>query len=70
MYEIDDAASAVRFECETREIINDYKFNSHIWLRDDFVDWIEAAARSRFDVSAIDAVIAIPTTLGHRINRG
>ena len=70
MYEIDDAASAVRFECETREIINDYKFNSHIWLRDDFVDWIEAAARSRFDVAAIDAVIAIPTTLGHRINRG
>jgi len=70
MYEIDDAASAVRFECETREIINDYKFNGHIWLRDDFVDWVEAAARSRFDVSAIDAVIAIPTTLGHRINRG
>ena len=70
MYEIDDAASAVRFECETREIINGYKFKNRIWLRDDFVDWVEAAARSRFDVSAIDAVIAIPTTLGHRINRG
>ena len=70
MYDIDDAASAVRFECETREIINDYKFNGHIWLRDDFADWIEAAARSRFDVAAIDAVVAIPTTLGHRINRG
>lgn len=70
MYEIDDAASAVRFECETREIINGYKFKNSIWLRDDFVDWIEAAARSRFDVAAIDAVIAIPTTLGHRINRG
>ena len=70
MYEIDDAASAVRFECETREIINGYKFRDRIWLRDDFVDWIEAAARSRFDVSAIDAVVAIPTTLGHRINRG
>ena len=70
MYEIDDAASAVRFECETREIINGYKFRDRIWLRDDFVDWIEAAVRSRFDVSAIDAVVAIPTTLGHRINRG
>ena len=70
MYEIDDAASAVRFECETREIINDYKFKNSIWLRDDFVDWIEAAARSRFDVSAIDAVVAIPTTLDHRIKRG
>ena len=70
MYEIDDAASAVRFECETREIINGYKFKNSIWLRDDFVDWIEAAVRSRFDVAAIDAVIAIPTTLSHRINRG
>ena len=70
MYEIDDAASAVRFECETREIINGYKFKNSIWLRDAFVDWIEAAARSRFDVAAIDAVIAIPTTLSHRINRG
>lgn len=70
MYEIDDAASAVRFECETREIVNDYKFKGHIWLRDDFVDWIEAAARARFDVAAIDAVVAIPTTLGHKLNRG
>ena len=70
IYEIDDAASAVRFECETREIINGYKFKNSIWLKDDFVDWIEAAARSRFDVAAIDAVIAIPTTLSHRINRG
>ena len=70
MYEIDDAASAVRFECETREIINGYKFKNSIWLRDDFVDWIEAAARARFDVAAIDAVVAIPTTLSHRINRG
>ena len=26
MYEIDDAASAVRFECETREMINGFKF--------------------------------------------
>ena len=65
MYEIDDAASAVRFECETREIINGYKFKNSIWLRDDFVDWIEAAARARFDVAAIDAVVAIPTTLSH-----
>ena len=70
MYDIDDAASAVRFECETREIINGYKFKNSIWLRDDFVDWIEAAARARFDVAAIDAVVAIPTTLSHRINRG
>ena len=69
MYEIDDAASAVRFECETREMINGYKFRSHIWLKDDFVDWMEAAARAKFDVAAIDAVVAIPVTFGHRLNR-
>lgn len=70
MYEIDDAASAVRFECETREIVNGYKFRGCIWLRDDFVDWMEAAARARFDIDAIDAVVAIPTTLGHGMDRG
>ena len=70
MYEIDDAASAVRFECETREMINGYKFRSHIWLKNDFVDWMEAASRAKFDVAAIDAVVAIPTTLGHKLNRG
>ena len=70
VYEIDDAASAVRFECETRQMINDYKFNGHIWLRDDFVDWLEAAVRTRFDVAAIDAVVAIPTTMYRRLNRG
>lgn len=70
MYDIDDAAGAVRFECETREMINGYKFRGRIWLRDDFVDWMEAAARAKFDVAAIDAVVAIPATLGRWLNRG
>lgn len=70
MYEIPDAASAVRFECETREMILDYKFNRHLWLRDDFTDWIEAAARARFDVDAVDLVVPMPTTVRHRMDRG
>ena len=70
VYEIDDAVSAVRFECETRRMVLDYKFNGHIWLRDDFVDWLEAAAGARFDLAAVDLVLSMPTTLGHRIDRG
>jgi ComF family protein len=70
IYEILDVASAVRFECETRQMILGYKFERHLWLRDDFVDWMEAAANSRFDVSAVDLVIPMPTTVLHRMDRG
>ena len=41
-----------------------------VWLRDDFVDWMEAAARTRFVVSRIDVVVPMPSTLLHRIDRG
>ena len=70
VYEIADAASAVRFECETREMVHGFKFRRRLWLRDDFVDWMEAAARARFDVAAVDVVVPMPTTLRHRIDRG
>lgn len=70
VYEIPDAASAVRFECETRAMILDYKFNRHLWLRNDFSDWLEAAARSRFDIDAVDFVVPMPTTARHRMDRG
>ena len=70
IYDIPDAASAVRFECETRQMVLDYKFNRHVWMRDDFVDWIEAAASSRFDLPAVDLVVPMPTTVRHRLDRG
>ena len=70
VYEIADAASAVRFECETREMVHGFKFRRRLWLRDDFVDWMEAAARVRFDVAAVDVVVPMPTTLRHRMDRG
>lgn len=70
VYEIPDAASAVRFECETREMVLGFKFNRHVWLRDDFADWLEAAAASRFDLAAVDLVVPMPTTVRHRMDRG
>lgn len=70
VYEIPDAASAVRFECETREMILGFKFNRRVWLKDDFADWLEAAAASRFDLAAVDLVVPMPTTVRHRMDRG
>ncbi len=66
----DGAASAVRFEAEARRMVLDYKFNRHFQLKEDFADWLEAVARSRFDVTAVDAVLGMPITEVHRIDRG
>ena len=66
----DRAACAIRFEDRAREMLLDYKFNRHLWLRDDFVDWLEAAARARFDLPAVDVVLPMPITAFHRLDRG
>ncbi len=66
----DAVASAVRFEDEAREVLLKYKSAFGIWLKNDLVDWIEAAARARYDVAAIDVVVPMPITMFHRMDRG
>ena len=66
----DRAASALRFEGDAREMVLDYKFHGHIWIRDDLVDWLEGAVRARFAADAIDLVLPMPITFWHRIDRG
>ena len=66
----DRAACAMKFEGQARRMILDFKFNRHLWIRDDLVDFLEAAVRVRFDVSSIDLVIPMPTTIIHRWDRG
>ena len=66
----DRAASALRLEGDVREMVNAFKFRDHVWMRDDFVDWLEAAARTRFAVDGISVVAPMPSTLLHRIDRG
>lgn len=66
----DRAASAVRFEAEARDLLLGYKFNRRLWYRDEFTDWLEGAARARFDVTAVDLVLPMPITLFHRLDRG
>lgn len=46
-----------------------FKFNSALWLRDDFTDFLEAAAL-RMPAKEIDAVVPMPASLVHRIGRG
>ena len=66
----DRAASAVRYDGEARELVNDFKFRDRLWLRDDLVDWLEGVLRARFHVDEIDVVLGMPSTLWHRWNRG
>ncbi len=66
----DRVASALRFEGEARQMLLDYKFNSHIWLKEDFVDFLEAMARSRFRIEEIEVVVPMPLTNKHLFIRG
>ena len=66
----DRVASALRFENEARQMMLDFKFNRHLWLREDLVDYLEGIARARFKVGEIDLVLPMPTTLWHRMDRG
>jgi len=68
--DFDLAACALRFEGDARRMLLDFKFNRHLWMRVDFVDWLEAVARIRYDVAAIDCVVPVPTGMFHRLDRG
>jgi len=68
--EFDRAAAAMRFEGRARQMVLDFKFNRHLWLRGDLADFLEAAVRARLDVPSIDLVIPMPTTRVHRWDRG
>ena len=66
----DRASSALNFDGEARDLLLGYKFKGNLWLRDDFVDWLEAMARVRFRVGEIDLVVPMPSTGWHRLDRG
>ena len=63
-------ASALAFDGEARKLINGFKFQHQLWLRDDFVDGLEAVARVRLKVEEIDLVLPMPSTFLHRLDRG
>ena len=68
--DFDRAVCAMRFEGRARQMLLDFKFNRHLWLRDDFADLLEAAVRARLEVAAIDLVVPMPATTVHRWDRG
>lgn len=66
----DLAVSAVRYEGATRKLVQAYKFDGKLYLKPDFADWMEGAIVSRFDPALIDAVVPMPVTTFHRMDRG
>ncbi len=66
----DRAATALWFDGDARRMLLDFKFNAHLWLRDDFADWLDAAMHARFNVSAVDLVVPMPSSPLHRWDRG
>lgn len=66
----DRAAVAFNFEGSVRTLIHKYKFRHALQLKDDFADWMEAVARLRFDLAAVDAVLPMPLKWSRRLNRG
>ena len=66
----DRAAASLRFEGEARRMMLTFKFNRHLWLRDDFVDFLEGTLRARFKVEEIDLITPMPSTPWHRFDRG
>jgi ComF family protein len=68
--DFDRAVSAVRFEADARKMLHGFKFKRHLWLKDDFADWLEGCARARLKVEEVDLVIPVPLWIWRRINRG
>lgn len=66
----DRVASVLRFDGEARQMLLDFKFQRHLWLRDDFTDWLEGTVRARFRVNQIALVLPMPTSFRHRWDRG
>lgn len=66
----DRAVCALRFEGDARELVNRFKFRGRICLTDDLVDFLEAAAMSRFRLEKVTCVVPMPATRLRRWLRG
>lgn len=66
----DASACALAFDGPARRMLLDFKFNRHLWLRDDLADWLEGAVRARLAADAVDAVLPVPSTSAHLWDRG
>jgi len=56
----DQARSASAFGLLTRRLIHLFKYNRHLWLREDLVDLLDGCLRAQFDAAAVDLVVPVP----------
>jgi len=65
----DMCRSALRHEFAARQLVMDFKFRRFTFLQADLVDLLEGAARAKFDIAAVDAVVPVPLYWRRRISR-
>ncbi len=66
----DRAVQSARFEGEVRRLVLEYKFRDRVHLAADFAEWIEAAARARLNLAAVDVIVPVPLAFAGRFVRG
>ena len=66
----DRVGSVLRFDGYLRELVNAYKFRGALYLRNDFVDFLEAFVRVRFPVEKIAFILPMPSAFANRFWRG
>lgn len=64
------ARAALRYAGDVPTLVQDFKYRRALHLTDDFVDLLEAAARTHFDAAAIDVVMPVPLHPHRRRERG
>jgi ComF family protein len=69
-HSFDRMVAAAVFDHEVRSLVLSFKYKAHLWLTNDFVDWLEASARSRFDVGSIDVIAPVPMLFKRKLLRG
>lgn len=56
----DLARSALDYSGPARDLLQDFKYNGHVWLARDFGDILEACARTCFETARADMVVPVP----------
>ncbi len=66
----DRARSAMRFEGPVPALIHQFKYGSALWLRSEFVSWLEACVGVHYAGEQVDAVCPVPLYPARARERG
>lgn len=66
----DRARSAVRFQGIAATLVHQFKYHSALWLRNEFVEWLDTCLRVHFSDVVFDAVCPVPLYPARARQRG